>query len=254
MSIWREVKAVLFDWGGTLARIGREEANWTRCSAAAAEAVINDLSWGFHAAGDMLNERFAATRQLAVRDAECHEIDMRRLFAEWGEEVGLGSPEDWSIDRAIEAFWETWIGALEPIEGAADVLAELKQRGYRLGLVSNVTAPPDVSLKELTRQGMARWMEAFTFSSGVGYRKPHARFYEAALDAFRAHGPRPATHEILFVGDGPLHDVRGPQQLGMHTAMVRYDGIAWPENELRDARPDMRIDHIRDLLPHLPPL
>ena len=107
----------------------------------AVEAVLPPRSRRRGRAADWLTEQHAAALDLARQDALHREIDTYSLLAVWGRRSGLGLPNDWPIDRALDAFWRTWVGVLDPIEGAVDALAELKRRGYSLGLVSNVAAP-----------------------------------------------------------------------------------------------------------------
>lgn len=247
-----DVTAILFDWGGTLAGVTREVEHWPDCADRAAGAVFDTGDPRLDGAGHVLAQRFADALVAARRDPEHREIDSRRLLIEWGEQVGLGEAGDWPIDRALDAFWAEWVGILDRIDGAAETLGELKRRGYRIGLVSNVTAPPPYVDAELTRLGLRRWLDHCTLSSAVGHRKPHPAFYEAALAGIASSGEHPDPRRVLFVGDGPVHDVGEPQRQGMRTALVRYDGLPWPADQLRDARPDLRIDHVVELLHVLP--
>ncbi len=253
MAAKLEVATIFFDWGGTLAGVTREADHWPDCAARAVEVVADEVGWGLHAAADLLAEQFAAALAAARRDPEHREVDTRAVLAVWAEQMGLGSPDEWPVDRALDAFWHNWVGVLDPIEGAAETLAELSRRGYRLGLVSNVAAVEPCALAELERLGLRQWADACTFSSTVGYRKPHPAIYDSAIAAVHGSGPRPEPSRMLFVGDGPIHDVAEPQRRGMKTALVRSEGLDWPADQLRDARPDLRVDRVIELLDVLPP-
>ncbi len=250
---WPGVESVFFDWGGTLASLGREADRWHQCASAAAKVVDHDLSWCLYSAADLLHERFTAALNKAKNDPECREVDTRAVLAAWGEDLGLGDPEEWPIDRAYDAFWQTWVGALDPIDGVPAVLSELKKRGYRLGLVSNTATPPEYVELELERQGLTGLLDAVVVSSALNRRKPHPEIYETALTAVYDHGTAPDVKQVLFVGDGPIHDVVGPQKLGMKTALVRYNGTStWTAEEFAAAKPDTQVAHVRELLNLLP--
>ncbi len=249
-----EVETIFFDWGGTLAGVTREAAHWPLCALRACDLVIDKAGRDRSVAADLLTERFGAALSAAQSDPEHREIDTGTVLAEWGVQVGLGSPEAWPIDRALDAFWQSWVGVLDPIEGAAETLGELKRRGYRLGLVSNVAAPARHAYAELFRLGLARWLDGCVLSSVVGHRKPHPAIYEAGIASVHGPGQGTAPGRMLFVGDGPIYDVAEPQRRGMRTALVRYTGLSWPTEQLAAVRPDLRIDHVSGLLDVLPPL
>ena len=242
-----DIEAVFFDWGGTLAGIAREAAHWPVCAHRAAQAVLGQDASAARSAAEDLASRFVAALDAARHDPEHREIDTRSILAEWL--AGLGAD---SIDLALNAFWREWVGILDPIKGAAETLGALKRRGYRLGLVSNVAAPLPHARAELDRLGLLPWFDGQTLSSVVGRRKPHPIFYASAMDSLFGDGLRPQPDRILFVGDGPVHDVAEPRQRGMKTALVRYDDLPWPAEQLRDAQPDLHIEHVRELLDVLP--
>ncbi len=253
MSRHLDVEALFFDWGGTLADVRHEKAIWPDCVRRACEVVRVRLGDRFDHAVERLYDGYARAMAEAKDDPKHCEIDFPLLLALWGEDIGLGDRESWPMNLAIDAFWQGWVGSLNPIAGTAETLDALKERGYRIAVVSNLTAPWPYALAELKRLGLRRSVEAVAFSSAVGFRKPHPAILDTAIEGLYGKASQPPPRRMLFVGDGPVVDLADPQRRGMNTALVTYDGIPWPEKDLRAARPDLRIDHVRELLDVLPP-
>jgi putative hydrolase of the HAD superfamily len=139
-----------------------------------------------------------------------------------------------------------WRGSLQPFPGVAETLAELKRRGLRLGVVSNVIIPGRYCDMELEAEGYARFMDFKVYSSEVGYRKPSPKIYEHAIR--EAFGEAEVDlSRAMFVGDSPVFDVAEPARLGMKTALVTcYRGI-WPSDHYEQSQPDYRIDSVNEL-------
>ncbi|HSW44661.1 MAG TPA: HAD family hydrolase, partial [Phycisphaerae bacterium] len=172
------IEVVLFDWGGTLSDVSGQPAALHEGARRVTEIL-------FGRADPALAQALA----LAAMDAESRsaadpshrEVDLRNLLNTWATTQGM-IPEVHRLDEAIEAIGACWVGrALGPIPGALDTLAWLRERGLRLGLVSNVWLPPRFCRQELTRQGLEPRLDFAVFSSQVGYRKPSPAIYEAAL-------------------------------------------------------------------------
>ncbi len=91
-------------------------------------------------------------------------------------------------------------------------LARMAEAGYRMCVVSNFNwALPQIA----EGLGLTRYAEQAVTSARVGYRKPHPRIYEAALEATGADAA-----ESLFVGDSFGPDYEGPMSLGFQALMV----------------------------------
>lgn len=253
MSNQLDVDALFFDWGGTLTDVRNEADIWPDCIRRACDVVRVRLGDRYDHAVEQLYDAYLRALAATKNDPEHREIDFPDLLARWGQTVGLGDQESWPVTLAIDAFWQSWVGRLAPIDGTADALAELRQRGYRIAIVSNVTAPWPYALAEMKRLGLKRHVEAVAFSSAVGFRKPHPAILDTAIEGLFGKQQQPPAERMLFIGDGPVVDLADPQRRGMKTALVAYDGIAWPEDDLRTANPDLRIDHVRELLDVLPP-
>jgi len=92
------------------------------------------------------------------------------------------------------------------------VLGALRDRGYRLGVVSNSDGRIEA---ELTRRGLARFLDVVVDSYVIGVEKPHPAIFEHALSALSS---RPA--EAVYIGDVFAVDVRGARRAGLHAVLI----------------------------------
>jgi putative hydrolase of the HAD superfamily len=111
-------------------------------------------------------------------------------------------------------------GTAEPYEVYPEVpetLGRLRERGLRLGVISNW----DHRLPQVLEQlGLARLLDTITYSSKAGVEKPDRRIFQQAL-AELGVGPAAALH----VGDGRLEDVEGAVAAGMRALhLIRNAG------------------------------
>jgi putative hydrolase of the HAD superfamily len=100
------------------------------------------------------------------------------------------------------------------------VLAQLRARGIRLGVISNFDRRLFANLEDI---GLSAYFDHVTISSEVGADKPHGRIFERALAAFNA---KPA--DALHVGDDPVRDWDGAEAAGLGVFRLKR-----PENDLR---------------------
>jgi len=97
------------------------------------------------------------------------------------------------------------------------LLEALRERGLKLGLVSNAFDPGWLLHRDLEQMGLAERLDFAVFSSEVGKRKPHPAIFERALEALEV-----APADSVFVGDRLLEDVRGAGELGMTTVQALW--------------------------------
>lgn len=106
------------------------------------------------------------------------------------------------------------------LPGALETLKETKERGYKLGLISNTGRTPGTVLRILLdRMGVLEFFDATTFSDEVLVRKPADRAFRATLEALRVQA-RVAVH----VGDDPEKDIAGAKKAGMRAIQVLEPG------------------------------
>jgi putative hydrolase of the HAD superfamily len=174
-----------------------------------------------------------------------HFLEALGLDASTFDEPSLAALEDVYAGAAIEVLPSV-------VPGAHDVLAALRDRGYRIGLISNTGRTPGYALREiLDRLGLAAAIDAMVFSNEHGACKPQPSIFATLRDALGV-----SYDEMMFVGDNLYVDVHGAQRLGI-TAVhfdppTRGTAIAPPADHGLDIVPHATIRDLRELLEVVP--
>jgi HAD superfamily hydrolase (TIGR01509 family) len=202
------LQAVLFDWGDTLMRWAWEPELLDAGHEAGLRAIGREPS-------PRLTQRFRdAYLPLLWAPGTLEEVEypalVRRLLGEEGIEV-----TDDELARFLEAEHAAWQPARLLASTTHALLETLRERGLKVGLVSNALDPPDLLHRDLAQLGVAERLDVAVFSSEVGWRKPHPAIFERALAALHVD---PAG--TLFVGDTLGTDIAGAAALGMHTCQA----------------------------------
>jgi len=108
-------------------------------------------------------------------------------------------------------------------EGVQETLAELKGRGYRLGVISNWGAGLEQLLDDI---GIGHFFEVVTASAAAGVHKPMPEAFTRTLGALGV-----APEHALHVGDHPTADIQGARAVGMDAVLVRLGGNDDPTAE-----------------------
>jgi len=150
-----------------------------------------------------------------------------------GVERAVFQSPDWEKackgERAAEEIWGHIVSSLGYSLGTVDFVRrffagdridetlvelvwDLRDKGYRVGLLSNAP-PPLGEAGQAGRWGCQNLFDVQVFSYQVGVLKPHPRMYETILRALRV-----APREALFIDDAP-ENVRGAQAVGMRALL-----------------------------------
>lgn len=158
-----------------------------------------------------------------------------RLFDDALRELGL--PRDPHLPEVLAIFREA-PQALEPFPAMGELLADLAAR-YRLGLITSGQAP--VQARKLDLLGIRPLFASVIFSSTLPQNKPGRMPFERLLAEI---GVEPA--QAAYVGDNPLFDFRGANEVGMLTIRVpnpELDALVVPDGW--DAR--LRVTDLPEL-------
>lgn len=143
---------------------------------------------------------------------------------------GLGIPEE----RRRDAGRHLWSAHLrdhmwtrtDPATPRA--LSRLRERGYRLGVVSNADGRMASALETA---GLADFFEFVVDSHAVGVEKPDARIFEMAVERMALD-----PGECLYVGDLYAVDVVGSRSAGLRPVLVDpfggHEGLGLPVDRI----------------------
>jgi putative hydrolase of the HAD superfamily len=207
------LEAVLFDWGDTLMQFAYSPELVSAGHRAGLAAIGRD---GLPEV-DALTEHFREEYEpLFWAPGTIEEIEypglVRRLLSDFGVEI-----DDDELGRYLEAEHTAWDPARLLGAHTHPLLESLRERGLKLGLVSNAFDPGWLLRRDIEQMGIAQRLDFSVFSSEFGLRKPHPAIFERALEALGAEPER-----SLFVGDRLYEDVRGASEVGMTTVQALW--------------------------------
>ncbi len=217
-------RAVTFDLWHTLVYLPPEEETtyMSRLTEAAVDVLdATPVARGHAPVGRReLRARFEEESARAVRAAhQGRSISPESQIAAAGRATGR-RPRPGAYSAAIAGLLEATSFRVEP--SAVRVLHALRERGYRVGLVSNTVGEPGRLLRRtLHRFGLDRDIEAFVFSDEGRWAKPAPGIFRKALRALGC-APQRAVH----VGDS-WPDIEGARRAGfrgsiLFTGLQRY--------------------------------
>jgi putative hydrolase of the HAD superfamily len=216
------IEAVIFDWGGTL-------TPW--------HTVVPLEGWTTTVGDpDLAQKLLAAEELLWARSRDEHRSG---TLTEVFESVGIAA-----TPQMLAAFHEWWEPHTYLDPDVPDVFAGLKDRGIRIGVLSNTIWPRDVHEEIFRRDGILHEIDGAVYTSDIEWTKPHPEAFRAALDAVGVTEPGRA----VFVGDRPFDDIHGAKSVGMRAVLVPHSDIPAEQIGHTEGDPDAVIERLCDLL------
>jgi putative hydrolase of the HAD superfamily len=152
----------------------------------------------------------------------------RTIFAQAFDRLGLSS-EGELVREVADAYSSEREARVAPFPGALDALAELRRRGYVLGLLTNGGAP--LQRAKIERYDLARFFDAVRIEGEVGVGKPQPAAFGGALAALGAAG-EPAA----MIGDDLDADIAGAHAAGLASVWVDHAGAGPSPGRPRPSR------------------
>lgn len=151
-------------------------------------------------------------------------------------------PEPWILE-ATQSRLKRFALALEQADPATvRTLATLRQRGLKLGLISNADV---TEISAWPRSPLAPHFNSVIFSCDVGLKKPDTAIYERSLTELGV-----AASEAVFVGDGGSDELEGARSAGL-SAVILTGILARTDPQLVETRrrsADYEVHHAGELL------
>ena len=231
--------AVIFDWGGTLsvwAQIDLEDM-WRL----AARRIAPDREQ------DVMDRLLAVEARLWRRVEETQRsARLADVLAAASAELGLDVTEA-LLEEAATHHLDAWTPHISHDPQAVPVIRELRDRGLRIGLLSNTLWPRDFHDRFLERDGLLGLFDARLYTSHMEHTKPHPSAFLATLEALHVQDPRRA----VFVGDRPFDDIYGAKRTGMRAVLRPNDALpaGFTVIDREPVQPDAVIHTLGELIP-----
>ena len=231
------IRAAYFDAAGTLfdsrEPIGRTYARIARDFGV--DAPEDAVAASFH-------QVFRAAEGLAFGPGH-PAAELRRLEREWWRSRVGATFEALGKFRDFDSYFEALFGYFaDPINWevfpeASDTLQRLKDRGLKLGVISNF----DYRLyRILDGLDLTRYFDSVSISSEVGYAKPRREIFDAALACLDA-----TAGDAIHIGDSEHLDFAAAESAGIAAVLVDRDR---PETAPAIAARGARISSLAQVL------
>lgn len=163
-------------------------------------------------------------------------IEYSRIFQEFLRKT-IGKIDYKILAKGIVAYRKAQIAYVKPYPGTVMTLIKLKEKGMKLGIVSD--APSVNAWIRLVEMNIGDFFDVVITLHETGKKKPSKVPF---LKAVKEIGVEPEN--VLFVGDWPERDIMGAKALGMKTAFAKYGS----DKPARKHGADYELDRIEDLL------
>lgn len=228
-------RAVLFDLGNTLVSYYKPAE-----FGPILQTIVDDML-RYMARHGYRYDSAAVLAQAHALNAERADLSVHPLPLRLQQLLGLedfAAHERVLVKRFLEPIFAT--ARLDP--AALPLLADLRQRGYLTGIVSNTPwgSSGDDWRDELARHGLGDATDAAVFCADCGKRKPDPAIFQFALEKLGV-----APGEAVFVGDDARWDVSGARQVGMRAVLIDPSGTVELKNRVE------RIRSLDELIPLL---
>ena len=188
---------VIFDFGNVLAKfeprdmVARFEPNPQNADLLT-EVVFDRLYWNDADAGTITDEQ--------TKDAFCTRL-----------------PQE--LHGVARNIYDAWPTLLPPIDGMPELVRDLKERGYKLYLLSNISTKFAAEYKDIPwLDELFSLFDGLVFSAPIGLVKPHRAIFEHLLTAFSLK-----ADECVFIDDSQKN-IDGCEAVGIRG--ILFDGDA----------------------------
>ncbi len=211
------IKAVFLDWFNTLARYEppREELYSRALQEFGIEVSPKELIRGILAADSYFFEENAISPVHKRDPKEQAEVWMHYqsiILAEAGVKVTKELPL--KIMKKMQQLYKGVTFTL--FDDVLSTLKELKEQGFILGLLTNLTNDVNSICRRL---GLEPYLNFVVSSGEVGVDKPDPRFFLAALKQAAVE-----PQEVIHVGDQYKIDIEGARRVGITPILIdRYN-------------------------------
>ena len=240
----RPVRAVIFDWGGTLTPWHEVDIpqQWRVFARTVHGLAVDDPH--------MPVEELAEADSLALRIHDAEDRAWRRgreshesaSLATILDEAGVDPAHD-RHHLALAAYQRFWEPHTHTDPQVRPLWESLQGMGIRVGVLSNTIWSRAYHREVFERDGVLDLIDADVYSSEIHVVKPHPEAFFAACEAVHVE-----PEHAVYVGDRLFEDVHGPQQVGMRAVLVPHSDIPAAQRMPVEVTPDAVAHELLDVI------
>ena len=222
------VRAVIFDWGGTL-------TPWHSIDLGELWLAVCARHYPAQEAAAISAAVRAAEMELWRQGEQSHQSStLEHIFAR----AGVTASDDF-----LASYFRAWDPHTLTDPDALPLLRELRRRGVKVGVLSNTMWPRSAHEQIFVRDEVLELIDGAVYTSEIDWVKPHPEAFRAAMAAIGENDPA----VCVFVGDRPYDDIHGAKSAGMRAVLIANSDV--PAFEA--AEPDAVITRLAELLDHV---
>jgi len=216
------IKAVIFDLDNTL-------VDFMKMKRLSCEAAIDAMiGAGLHIEHDKaIKALFGLYDEYGLEEKTIFQKLLNKLTGKVDHKI---------LANGIVSYRRVRAGFLEPYPNIDYVLLKLKDKGIKLGIITD--APKLKAWIRLASIKLSNYFDVVVTYEDTNQRKPSKLPFKAALKQLNLN-----PSQCLMVGDWPERDIKGAKAVGMRTCFARYGN---PKIKKTDA--DYEISNIKMLL------
>lgn len=142
------------------------------------------------------------------------EVPLQKFLEELFRDLGR-DPDTGVLEELISLISGKVHEQTVVIEGAVEFLSFLKEKGIKVGLISNTQLPRALVEESMEKSGLLPYFDSLVLSSEVSWRKPYPEIFKEGLKRLKV---RPEN--TLHFGDSYYYDVEGAKRTGIFPIQV----------------------------------
>jgi putative hydrolase of the HAD superfamily len=173
------------------------------------------------------------------RRVEMIEIPLHTFLGERLKQFELPFDEE-MIQKGLEIFYGALLEHRKLIPGTLEMLHNIKENGYRVGLISDVAwgLPSYFPKRDMVFYKLDVYFDNLVFSTDVGLRKPNPKIFQIALENLGIE-----AQEAVYVGNNLQADIKGAHDSGLK-AVLKKSNYFFPDDSIV---PDAYVDDWSEL-------
>ena len=221
----KDLKAITFDFGGTLAHGSLDKENYKI-------ALMNYLfRLGYSGGKARLNKaRKAMLDRLRKVQEKNRELRFEDLYQGLLFDLKL-HPTQEKLEYVKQLYFRFF--RVDFVPELKEMLIDLSGK-YKLAIISNITS--EISRVVLRKFDLEQYFDSIVLSRDLGIRKPDPEIFNFALQNLGVK-----CFETIHVGDSLEQDIQGAKNVGIKAIWIKGN------EEIKDFHPDYIISKITEL-------